>query len=75
MLKEEDIDKIRKEVELEFPDDLALQQVHIARKIIAKEAEIKGLKYLDYIKLLTKDIKAIHQKKRNTYKRIFNLFY
>ena len=60
MLKEEDIDKIRKEVELEFPDDLALQQVHIARKIIAKEAEIKGLKYLDYIKLLTKDIKAIH---------------
>jgi hypothetical protein len=60
MLKEEDIDKIRKDVELEFPDDLALQQVHIARKIIAKEAEIKGLKYLDYIKLLTKDIKAIH---------------
>jgi len=59
MLKEEDIDKIRKEVELEFPDDLALQQVHIARKIIAKEAKIKGLKYLDYIKLLTKDIKAI----------------
>ena len=60
MLKEEDIDKIRKDVELEFPDDLALQQVHIARKIIAKEAEIKGLKYLDYIKLLTKDIKSIH---------------
>lgn len=60
MLKEEDIDKIRKDVELEFPDDLALQQVHIARKIIAKEAEIKGLKYLDYIKLLTKDIKDIH---------------
>jgi hypothetical protein len=60
MLKEEDIDKIRKDVELEFPDDLALQQVHIARKIIAKEAEIKGLKYLDYIKLLTKDIKTIH---------------
>ena len=60
MLKEEDIDKIRKEVELEFPDDLALQQVHIARKIIAKEAEIKGLKYLDYIKLIAKDIKTIH---------------
>ncbi len=59
MLKEKDIDKIRKDVELEFPDDLALQQVHIARKIIAKEAEMKGLKYLDYIKLITKDIKAV----------------
>ena len=60
ILKEEDLEKIRKEVGLEFPDDVALQQVHIARKIIAREAEIKGLKYLDYIKLISKDIKATH---------------
>ncbi len=34
------IDKeIKKMVEEEFPEDSALQQVHIARKIIAKEAE------------------------------------
>ncbi|MBA7568421.1 hypothetical protein ES708_10142 [subsurface metagenome] len=38
---------------------MALQQIHIARKIIAKEAEKMGLKYLDYIKLITKDIRAI----------------
>ena len=59
MLNEEEIEKIKKESELEFPNDKALQDVHIARKIIAKEAEKKGLKYLDYIKLVTKDMKAI----------------
>ena len=59
ILKEIDIEKIRKEIEREFPNDFALQQIHIARKIIAKEAELKGLKYLDYIKELIKDIKTI----------------
>ena len=59
ILDKEEIEKIKKEIELEFPDDFALQQIHIARKIIAKEAEKKGLKYLDYIKLITKDIGAI----------------
>ena len=58
MLDKREINKIRKEIEQEFPNDIALQQIHIARKIIAKEAEMKGLKYLDYIKLLTKDIKT-----------------
>ncbi len=60
MLSKKEIEKINKEVEKEFPNDFALQQVHIARKIITKEAQIKGLKYLDYIKELTKDIKTIH---------------
>ena len=46
-------------MELEFPEDFALQQIHIARKILAKEAELKGLKYIDYIKSITKDIEAI----------------
>ena len=55
ILREEDIERIKSEVELEFPNDFALQQIHIARKIITKEAEMKGLSYLDYIKLLTKD--------------------
>jgi len=59
ILREEDIERIKSEVELEFPNDFALQQIHIARKIISKEAKMKGLSYLDYIKLLTKDIKAI----------------
>jgi len=46
-------------MELEFPEDFALQQIHIARKILAKEAELKGLNYIDYIKSITKDIEAI----------------
>jgi hypothetical protein len=37
-------------VEEEFPNDPALQNVHIARKIIAKEAELEGLSFLEYIK-------------------------
>jgi len=43
-------------VEEEFPNDPALQQVHIARKIIAKEAELKGLGFLEYIKSLRKQV-------------------
>ena len=58
VLIENEIEKIKKKVEKEFPNDLALQQIHIARKIIAFEAEMKGLSYLDYIKSLTKDIKC-----------------
>jgi hypothetical protein len=43
-------------VEEEFPNDPALQQVHIARKIIAREAELKGLSFLEYIKSLRKQV-------------------
>jgi len=45
----------KKYILVEFPNDFALQQIHIARKVIAKEAELKGLKYLDYIKELTRN--------------------
>jgi len=59
MLKKEENEKIKKEIEIEFPNDFALQQVHIARKIIAKEAEIKGLTYFEYMKQLSKDLKLV----------------
>ena len=58
-IKEEDIENIRKAVEKEFPEDLALQQVHIARKIIAKEAQLEGLSFLEYIKLVRKQVKNV----------------
>lgn len=58
-IKKEDIEEIKKEVEKEFPNDPALQQVHIARKIIAKEAQLKGLSYIKYIKLLVGQIKSV----------------
>jgi len=56
-IKEKDIEEIKKAVEEEFPDDPALQQVHIARKIIAREAESEGLSFLQYIKLLRRQVK------------------
>lgn len=58
-IKEKDIEEIKKAVEVEFPEDPALQQVHIARKIIAKEAKIEGLSFLEYVKLLGKEVKDI----------------
>ena len=54
-ITEKNIEEIRKTIIDEFPDDPALQQVHIARKIIAKEANSKGLNFIEYIKLLSKD--------------------
>jgi hypothetical protein len=56
-IKEKDIKEIKKAVEEEFPDDPALQHVHIARKIIAKEAELEGLSFLEYIKSRGKQVK------------------
>lgn len=58
-IKEKDIEEIRRAVEEEFPDDPALQQVHIARKILAKEAEFKGLSFLEYIRSLGKQVKNV----------------
>jgi len=56
-IKEKDIQKITKMVEEEFPEDPALQQIHIARKIIAKEAELKGLTFFEYTKTIKKQVK------------------
>jgi hypothetical protein len=58
-IKEKDVEEIRRAVEKEFPNDPALQQVHIARKIIAKEAESEGLSFFEYIKLLGKRVKNV----------------
>jgi len=55
-IKEKDLEEIRRVVEKEFPDDPALQQVHIARKIIDKEAQLEGLTFFEYLKLLGKQV-------------------
>ncbi len=59
-IKKKEIERIEKMVEKEFPQDPALQQVHIARKVISKEAELAGLNYIQYIKLLAKQVRDIH---------------
>jgi len=58
-ITEKEIEVIKKKVEEEFPNDPALQQVHIARKIIAREAVLKKLSFLEYIKLLGKQVKSV----------------
>jgi len=58
-IKEKEIKGIRMAVEKEFPEDPALQQVHIARKIIAKEAESDGLSILEYIRIVGKQVKNV----------------
>jgi hypothetical protein len=55
-------EEIKKMVEEKFPDDPALQKVHIARKIIAKEAEHAGLSYLEYIRSLGKRVRMHNRK-------------
>ena len=54
VLSDEEMERIKKAIEKEFPGDPALQQVHIARKIISKEAEQSGMVFFDYIRSLEK---------------------
>lgn len=42
--------KIEAAVRREFPDDTALQQVHIARRVLSREAELEGMTFLDYVR-------------------------
>ncbi len=56
-LTKKDLGKIKKDIEAEFPHDPALQQVHIARKILARKAELSGLSFFDYIKQLEREEK------------------
>ena len=58
-IKEKDIQEIENVIKEEFPDDPALQHVHVARKIIAKEAEVEGLSFLEYIKSRGKQIQDV----------------
>ena len=48
-ISKEELEEITRSVEEEFPEDPALQQVHIARKILALEAEKAGMGYIEYI--------------------------
>lgn len=60
-MKKEKIEEIKREVEKEFPLDFALQQVHIARRLLAEEAKEKGMDYWKYIKMQVKEAKDAEQ--------------
>lgn len=49
--KKKDIKRLKEKIEKEFPDDISLQQIHIARKLISIEAEKENLTYIQWIKL------------------------
>ena len=49
-LRKKDLESIHNEVKREFPGDPALQQIHLARKIIAMEARSKGMTFGEYIR-------------------------
>ena len=44
-MEKKKIEDIKKEVEREFPDDFALQQVHIARKVLTEESKEKKMSF------------------------------
>jgi hypothetical protein len=52
VVNDREMEKIKREIEREFPDDIALQQVHLARKIISKEAKERGQSFFEYIQSL-----------------------
>lgn len=56
---ERHIRQIRKAVAEEFPDDPALQQVHIARSILGMEAQFHGLGFVAYIKSLRNEVRKL----------------
>ncbi|MBE0477538.1 hypothetical protein IBX65_00255 [Candidatus Aerophobetes bacterium] len=60
-MKEKKIMKIKRDVEKEFPGDFALQQVHIARKLLSEEAKEKNLSLWRHIKMQAKEVeKVVH---------------
>ena len=43
-------DEIIEDIKKEFPYDPALQQVHIARRIISRKAKLEGISVFEFIK-------------------------
>ena len=50
--------KIQEDIEREFPADFALQQVHIARKLLSEEAKERKIKFWEFIKTQIKEKEA-----------------
>jgi hypothetical protein len=62
-ISQKELKRIQRMVAREFPNDPALQQVHIARKIIAHEAELRGMTFPEYIISLRRP--AQHSRRRH----------
>jgi len=53
-LRPEEIEEIRAAVAREFPNDSALQSVHVARKLLARGAELQGVSYLEHVRSIAR---------------------
>lgn len=58
-----ELHRLERSAEAEFPGDPALQQVHIARKVLAREAELNGMAYLEYVQALMHCEPRLHHRR------------
>jgi len=65
MLSKQRFEKIKKEVEKEFPEDFALQQIHLARRILTEEAKENNISLLEYIKQEARKISKMKKKSKS----------
>ena len=56
-MEEKIMEKIKRDVDEIKTEDFALQQVHIARKLLSEEAIEQGINFWEYIKMQAKKIK------------------
>ena len=53
---------IVEEVEREFPNDHAPQQIHIARQILSREGKNNGMNLMQYASSIAKKVKRLEQR-------------
>lgn len=60
-ISDKELTELRKEVIKEFPDDFALQEIHLSRKILALEAKKSGSDYLFYIQKVVSELNEVSE--------------
>ena len=62
-ISKRELSQITKMIEKEYPEDYALQQVHIARQIVRREAELNEMGFGEYVKMVAgTSMKRSHSK-------------